>query len=68
MILFSTPEFNIVEIGEDYCTGSSIMPQKKNPDALELIRGTAARAYSNLSSVMVMMKGLPPFLQQRYAA
>ena len=59
MILFSTPEFNIVEIGEDYCTGSSIMPQKKNPDALELIRGTAARAYSNLSSVMVMMKGLP---------
>ncbi len=59
MILFSTPEFNIVEIGEGFCTGSSIMPQKKNPDALELIRGTTAKAYANLSSVMVMMKGLP---------
>lgn len=59
MILFSTPEFNIVEIGEAFCTGSSIMPQKKNPDALELIRGTSARAYANLNSVMVMMKGLP---------
>ncbi len=59
MILFSTPEFSIVEIGEAFCTGSSIMPQKKNPDAPELIRGTCAGAYANLNSVMVMMKSLP---------
>lgn len=59
MILFSTPEFDIVEFGEDFCTGSSVMPQKKNPDALELIRGTSAAAYANLNSVMVMMKSLP---------
>jgi argininosuccinate lyase len=59
MILFSTSEFKILDIAEAFCTGSSIMPQKKNPDALELIRGTAAEVYANLSSVLVMMKALP---------
>jgi len=59
MILLSSSEFNFVDIAEEYCTGSSIMPQKKNPDALELIRGLSAKAYANLTSVMVMMKGLP---------
>jgi argininosuccinate lyase len=59
MILFSMPEFGILDIPEAFCTGSSIMPQKKNPDALELLRASAARAYANLYSVMVMMKGLP---------
>jgi argininosuccinate lyase len=59
MILLSTPEFGLLDIPEQYCTGSSIMPQKKNPDALELLRGTAGYAYANLYSVMVLMKGLP---------
>ena len=59
MIIFSTPEYDFVDIGEAYCTGSSIMPQKKNPDSLELIRGHCSRAYGNLISVMGMMKALP---------
>lgn len=59
MIIYSTPEFGFVEIGEAFCTGSSIMPQKKNPDALELIRASCSKAYANLISVMVMMKALP---------
>jgi argininosuccinate lyase len=59
MILFSTPEFGVLNMPEEFCTGSSIMPQKKNPDALELLRGSSAEAYANLCSLMVMMKGLP---------
>jgi argininosuccinate lyase len=59
IILFSTNEFGILDIPEAFCTGSSIMPQKKNPDALELLRGSSAEAYANLYSLMVMMKGLP---------
>ena len=59
MILFSSPGFGIIEIHEAFCTGSSIMPQKKNPDSLELIRGCTAKAYANLNSVLVLMKGLP---------
>jgi argininosuccinate lyase len=59
MILFSTSEFGIIQIPEEFCTGSSIMPQKKNPDALELLRASSAEAYANLYSVMIMMKGLP---------
>jgi argininosuccinate lyase len=59
MILFSTAEFGILDIPEEFCTGSSIMPQKKNPDALELLRASAAEAYANLCSLMIMMKGLP---------
>ena len=58
-IIWSSKEFNFVEIDESFCTGSSLMPQKKNPDALELIRGYTGRLYGNLVSVLVMMKGLP---------
>lgn len=59
LILWVTPEFGFVEIGQQYCTGSSIMPQKVNPDFLELVRGMAGRIYGNLFSVLTMMKGLP---------
>ncbi|MFC1667506.1 argininosuccinate lyase [Candidatus Omnitrophota bacterium] len=59
LIIWSTKEFDFVEIDESFCTGSSLMPQKKNPDVLELIRGNAGRLYGNLMSVLTMMKGLP---------
>jgi argininosuccinate lyase len=59
LILYSTAEFGFLEIGEEYCTGSSLMPQKKNPDVLELIRGKSSRVIGALSSLLVLMKGLP---------
>ncbi|MDD5730848.1 MAG: argininosuccinate lyase [Candidatus Omnitrophica bacterium] len=59
LILWATKEFDFVEIDESFCTGSSLMPQKKNPDVLELARGYAGRLYGNLISVLAMMKGLP---------
>jgi len=59
LIIWSTKEFDFVEIDEAFCTGSSLMPQKKNPDVLELIRGYAGRLNGNLISVLTMMKGLP---------
>lgn len=58
-IIWSSLEFNFIDIDEAFCTGSSIMPQKKNPDVLELIRGNTGKLYGNLISVLVMMKGLP---------
>ncbi|MCD6133220.1 MAG: argininosuccinate lyase [Deltaproteobacteria bacterium] len=58
-ILFSSPEFGFLELPDAFCTGSSMMPQKKNPDALELIRGKTGRIYGNLISLLVTMKGLP---------
>ena len=58
-ILWSSKEFNFVAIDDSFCTGSSLMPQKKNPDVLEIIRGYAGRLYGNLMSVLTMMKGLP---------
>lgn len=58
-ILFSSDEFNFLDIDEEFCTGSSMMPHKKNPDVLELIRGESAEVYGNLVSALVMMKGLP---------
>lgn len=58
-IIWSTKEFDFIEIDEAFCTGSSLMPQKKNPDVLELIRGYAGRLCGNLVSVLTMMKGLP---------
>lgn len=57
--IWSTKEFDFIEIDEAFCTGSSLMPQKKNPDVLELVRGYAGRLYGNLVSVLTMMKGLP---------
>lgn len=59
IIIWSTDEFGFLEIPDEYATGSSIMPQKKNPDILELIRGKTGRVYGNLVSLLTMMKGLP---------
>ncbi|MBM3249111.1 MAG: argininosuccinate lyase, partial [Candidatus Omnitrophica bacterium] len=59
LILWSTREFDFIEIDWSFCTGSSIMPQKKNPDILELIRANVGEIHGNLSSVLIMMKGLP---------
>ncbi len=59
LIIWSTKEFDFIEIDEAFCTGSSLMPQKKNADVLELIRGYTGRLYGNLISVLTMMKGLP---------
>jgi argininosuccinate lyase len=59
LILWSTDEFGFVEIDEKYATGSSIMPQKKNPDSLELIRGKAASAIGHLTALLSLCHGLP---------
>jgi len=58
-ILWSTQEFGFLALPDAICTGSSIMPQKKNPDVLELIRGRAARVIGALTTLMVLIKGLP---------
>ena len=59
LIIWSTKEFGFVELDDAFATGSSLMPQKKNPDVLELIRGYTGTLYGNLVSVLTMMKGLP---------
>nr|WP_265820827.1 argininosuccinate lyase [Geovibrio ferrireducens] len=59
LIIFSTSEFAFIDLSDDFCTGSSIMPQKKNPDMPELIRGKTGRMYGNLLSLLTTMKGLP---------
>ncbi len=59
LILWSSQEFKFIEIDDSYSTGSSIMPQKKNPDAAELIRGKTGRVYGDLMSLLTTMKGLP---------
>jgi len=58
-ILYSTAEFGYLQLPEEFCTGSSHMPHKKNPDFMELIRGYTGRVYGNLVSLLVTMKGLP---------
>ncbi len=58
-ILWATSEFNFIKLPEAFCTGSSIMPQKVNPDVLELIRGKTARVAGNLQALMMLVKGLP---------
>ena len=58
-ILWSTVEFNFIKLPQAFCTGSSIMPQKVNPDVLELIRGKTARVVGNLQTLLVLVKGLP---------
>ena len=58
-ILWSTTEFQFLNLPQDFCTGSSIMPQKINPDVLELIRGKSARVIGSLQSLLVLTKGLP---------
>ncbi len=59
LILWSTEEFSFVELPDAYTTGSSIMPQKKNPDVVELIRGKTGRVYGSLFSLLTLMKALP---------
>lgn len=58
-ILYSTKEFGFFNLPEEFCTGSSLMPQKKNPDFLELVRGNTGKVYGNIISVLTTMKGLP---------
>jgi argininosuccinate lyase len=59
LILWSTSEFSFVDLSDSFCTGSSIMPQKKNPDVPELIRGKTGRVYGNLVALLTVMKALP---------
>lgn len=59
VILWNTSEFNFINIGDDFLTGSSIMPQKRNPDIAELVRGKTGSVYGDLISLLTMMKGLP---------
>jgi argininosuccinate lyase len=64
MVLFASPEFGFIELPDEYSTGSSLMPQKKNPDAWELIRGKSGRIYGALISLLVTCKGLPSSYQR----
>jgi len=59
IVLWSTAEFDFIEIDDAFATGSSIMPQKKNPDVAELARGKAGRVYGHLMAILTTMKGLP---------
>jgi argininosuccinate lyase len=59
LILWSTAQFDFIELGDNFCTGSSIMPQKKNPDVPELIRGKTGRVNGHLMSLLTLMKGQP---------
>ena len=59
LILWATQEFRFVELPDAFCTGSSLMPQKKNPDSAELLRGKSARLQGNLHTLLVLVKGLP---------
>ncbi len=58
-ILYSSEEFNWLTLGDEVTSGSSLMPQKKNPDSLELIRGKSGRVFGDLTSLFITMKGLP---------
>ena len=59
LILWNSPEYGWVEMGDNVTTGSSIMPQKKNPDVAELVRGKTGRVYGDLMTLLTVMKGLP---------
>ena len=59
IIMWATSEFNFIQLPDEYTTGSSIMPQKKNPDVAELCRGKTGRVYGNLMSLLTVLKGLP---------
>ncbi len=59
LVLWSTPMFGFVDLPDRFCTGSSIMPQKKNPDVPELVRGKTGRTVGNLNALLVLMKGQP---------
>ena len=59
LILWSSAEFRFIDLPDTFCTGSSLMPQKKNPDAAELLRGKSGRLVGNLTTLLVLVKGLP---------
>jgi argininosuccinate lyase len=59
LVLWSSEEFHFIELADSFCTGSSIMPQKKNPDIPELIRGKSGRVVGNLMALVTLIKGLP---------
>jgi len=59
LVLWSSQEFAFISLSEDYTTGSSIMPQKRNPDFAELARGKTGRVYGNLVGILTILKGLP---------
>lgn len=59
LIIFNSNDYKFIELSDDFCTGSSIMPQKKNPDVCEKMRGKTGRVYGNLMAMLTIMKGLP---------
>lgn len=59
LIIYSSAEFGFVMLSDAYSTGSSIMPQKKNPDSLELLRGKSGRVFGDLAGLMMTLKGVP---------
>ncbi|MED3623765.1 argininosuccinate lyase [Neobacillus thermocopriae] len=59
LVIWSSQEFQFIELDDSFCTGSSIMPQKKNPDVPELLRGKTGRVYGNLVGLLTVLKGLP---------
>jgi len=59
LIIWSSAQFGFIELSDSFCTGSSIMPQKKNPDVPELIRGKSGRVFGHLFSLLTLMKGQP---------
>jgi argininosuccinate lyase len=59
LVLFSSKEMGFVRIGDGYSTGSSLMPQKRNPDVAELVRGKSGRLVGNLTAILTLLKGLP---------
>jgi argininosuccinate lyase len=59
LILWSSAQFDFIELPDSFCTGSSIMPQKKNPDVPELVRGKTGRVYGNLTAMLTIMKAQP---------
>ncbi|MFT5795674.1 MAG: argininosuccinate lyase, partial [Ulvibacter sp.] len=59
IVIWMSKGFDFVSIGDDFCSGSSIMPQKKNPDAAELVRAKTGRIFSSLNNLLVILKGLP---------
>ncbi len=59
LIIWSSADFNFISLSDSFCTGSSIMPQKKNPDVPELVRGKTGRVYGNMVSLLTVMKALP---------
>jgi argininosuccinate lyase len=59
LVIWSTPQFGFVRMAEEFSSGSSIMPQKRNPDAAELVRGKAGRIVGSLAALLVVLKGLP---------